>query len=104
MENLDDKSLAELIELKGLVEEAIERAEIREKEAVLEEMKSLAESKGFSIEELFGKGKMAKPRKTVAIKYQDPSDSSNTWTGRGKKPKWLENYLNAGRNLEEFGI
>jgi DNA-binding protein H-NS len=46
--------------------------------------------------------KSEKPR--VQAKYIDPSNSSNTWTGRGKQPNWLTAYVNQGREKEEFLI
>lgn len=37
-------------------------------------------------------------------RYQDPANQFQTWTGRGKRPNWLKQYLEAGRSLEEFKI
>lgn len=38
----------------------------------------------------------------VAIKYRD--DQGNTWTGRGKTPRWLADAEKAGANREQFLI
>lgn len=35
----------------------------------------------------------------LPIKY---SDSKNHWSGRGKTPKWLKDYVAEGRSMEEF--
>jgi DNA-binding protein H-NS len=40
----------------------------------------------------------------VFPKYQNPTQPSETWSGRGKKPRWLTAALNAGREIEEFVI
>jgi DNA-binding protein H-NS len=37
-------------------------------------------------------------------RYRDPANPFNTWGGRGKRPKWLCNYLESGRNLNEFEV
>ncbi|MCG7605409.1 H-NS histone family protein [Halomonas sp. MM17-34] len=37
-------------------------------------------------------------------KYRDPDNPFHTWTGIGKRPKWLRSYLEQGRKLEEFLI
>jgi len=42
-------------------------------------------------------------RKKIAPKYRGPA-SSDTWTGRGMKPRWLTNELNQGKKLEDFLI
>jgi DNA-binding protein H-NS len=63
---------------------------------------ALALSHGFSISDLFG-GKGAAKSKSVA-KYANPDDSSDTWTGRGRKPNWLVARLKKGAKLSEFEI
>ncbi|MET4148057.1 MULTISPECIES: H-NS histone family protein [Bradyrhizobium] len=40
----------------------------------------------------------------VLPKYQNPNDPSETWSGRGKQPKWLVPHLKAGRKLVDFLI
>src|SRR6202035_5756064 len=47
-----------------------------------------------------------KPRKYPKVfpKYRNPSDPSETWSGRGKQPRWLTAALNAGHTIEEFVI
>lgn len=37
-------------------------------------------------------------------RYQDPQNPLSTWSGRGRKPQWLIDYLEEGRVLEEFLI
>lgn len=35
----------------------------------------------------------------VAVKYRSPSGS---WSGRGRKPKWVEDHLKSGGTLDDF--
>jgi DNA-binding protein H-NS len=42
--------------------------------------------------------------RTVAPKYRDPSNPSQTWAGRGQAPRWLTAYESQGRKREEFLI
>lgn len=84
-------------------------------------LRSLAKAEGYTIEELFGGAggsgsgtgstrapRTAKaPRKTgtkVAPKYRNPDSPEQTWTGRGKQPRWLAAYTGEGRSVEEFLI
>lgn len=46
----------------------------------------------------------AKPATVVAPKYQDPSNSENKWTGRGRAPKWFADQLQAGKTKESMEI
>jgi DNA-binding protein H-NS len=40
----------------------------------------------------------------VLPKYRNPSMPTETWSGRGKQPRWLVLALKAGRNIEDFRI
>jgi DNA-binding protein H-NS len=40
----------------------------------------------------------------VPPKYFNPMEPTETWSGRGKQPRWLVAALQSGRKLEEFRI
>jgi DNA-binding protein H-NS len=47
------------------------------------------------------------PRRPYAVvfpKYQNPAEPSETWSGRGKQPRWLVSALKAGGSIEDFRI
>jgi DNA-binding protein H-NS len=41
---------------------------------------------------------------TVLPKYQNPTMPTETWSGRGKQPRWLVSALRAGAKVEDFKI
>ena len=47
----------------------------------------LAKEHGFDIHDLFAK--RGKGKGSVAAKYRDPKNPANTWTGRGRMPRWM---------------
>ena len=50
---------------------------------------------------------IARKRRTyrsVFPKYRNPNQSSETWAGRGKKPRWLTAALKSGKRLDDFRI
>ena len=49
------------------------------------------------------KGTSAKERPPVPPKYRD-EQTGNTWTGRGKPPRWLQEKIHLGRQKEDFLI
>jgi DNA-binding protein H-NS len=68
---------------------------------------SIAQGLGLSVEELLGTTrKKAKGGKAGAVeaRYRNPADSQQTWTGRGRQPKWVGEALANGRNLDDFRI
>jgi DNA-binding protein H-NS len=40
----------------------------------------------------------------VFPKYQNPAVPAETWSGRGKRPRWLVSALKAGGTVEDFRI
>ena len=40
----------------------------------------------------------------VEAKFRNPDNPSDTWSGRGKTPRWLASLIAAGRKLDEFRI
>jgi DNA-binding protein H-NS len=40
----------------------------------------------------------------VFPKYQNPAVPAETWSGRGKQPRWLVSALKSGRTIKEFEI
>ncbi len=40
----------------------------------------------------------------VLPKFQNPSEPTETWAGRGKQPRWLVAQLKAGKKMNDFLI
>ncbi|MCA1458894.1 H-NS histone family protein [Bradyrhizobium sp. BRP22] len=40
----------------------------------------------------------------VKPKYQNPDQPSQTWTGRGKQPRWLAAQLKLGKHIDDFKV
>jgi DNA-binding protein H-NS len=45
-----------------------------------------------------------RPYAQVFPKYRNPAEPSETWAGRGKKPRWLTAQLKSGKRLDDFRI
>jgi DNA-binding protein H-NS len=43
-------------------------------------------------------------RATVAPKYRNPENPSETWAGRGVKPRWMQALLARGKSMDDFKI
>lgn len=94
-------SLAQLRELMHSLPKEIERREKEEKASVRQEIERIAREKGFDLAD-FISIQDKKPKYTVAIKYRHPNDASLTWTGRGRKPKWVEAFMANGSTLDQL--
>lgn len=93
-------SYKELLEQRNALEAKIQEARNRELTDATAKARALVAEFGLSAEDVFGKRKAASSRAgtKVAPKYRNPS-TGETWTGRGKPPKWI-----ADVNREEYLI
>lgn len=86
---------------KQIDDEVTSRAQIK-KSALVREIREKALEAGLSPEDIIkafgGRGNKGKP---VAVKYRD---GDNTWTGRGRKPKWVVEKLESGVSLESLAV
>ena len=101
--NVDKMSLKDLIELDSRVKKAIVSAKERERTETRQKLLEMAEQSGFSVTELFGGTRGGKGGK-VAVKYRNRDNPSETWTGRGRQPKWLSAALKKGAKLQDFAL
>ncbi|WP_028534192.1 H-NS family nucleoid-associated regulatory protein [Paludibacterium yongneupense] len=99
LSNLD---FAGLIALRSDVEAEIKRREHEEKAKAKKQIVELARTHGLSVEEVLGKGVAV--RKPVEAKYRHPQQAELTWTGRGRKPVWVQTLLAAGKTLDDLKI
>jgi DNA-binding protein H-NS len=99
--NLDKMSLDELW---SLHEElcAILTSRILDQKRQLEERFSLLNHRTTSIEPLADR-KARRRYPKVSPQYRNP-ETSETWAGRGRQPRWLTAAMKAGRRIEEFRI
>lgn len=100
--DLEKMTLAELRDLQKHVERQIETYEARQKQKALEAVKEAAAQHGFSLKDIVGEALKAKG--SVAPKYTDPDDKTLTWSGRGRKPRWVQARLDEGRSLEDLAV
>jgi DNA-binding protein H-NS len=45
-----------------------------------------------------------RPYPQVFPKYRNPAQPAETWSGRGKQPRWLAAQLRSGKKLDDFRI
>lgn len=101
-EDLAKIPLKELLELQTKLNKAVELRKEQEKQEIYQKITALAVESGFTLTEVMDQ-KYAK-KVPSAIKYRNPDNKDEGWTGKGKKPKWLVDLLSAGKKLEELAV
>jgi DNA-binding protein H-NS len=100
--DLDAMSKDELKKLIKDAEKALKTLETRRLAEAKQAAESAAKEYGFSLDELLG-GAAKKGPKGVP-KYANPADASQTWTGKGRKPNWVNDALASGKSLDDLKI
>jgi len=105
LEKLSQSELDALIANAERQKKKIHRQKIND---VRRHLASQAKEAGYTIDELFGAGggrKVSSRTGTkVAPKYRNPANPDQTWTGRGKRPRWFNEALAKGRKEGDMRI
>jgi DNA-binding protein H-NS len=85
--NLEKMSYTQLASLRSQVERAMVDKQTADRAALRQKMADMAGAAGLTLDDVLGKRRKGKG--SVAIKYRDPKNPENTWTGRGRMPRWM---------------
>lgn len=77
-----------------------------DRKTLIELFAQQAKDHGFALSDLLQQTGAKKTRVTTAgtARYANPSDASQTWTGRGRKPQWVIDFVSAGGSLDALLI
>jgi DNA-binding protein H-NS len=100
---LSNFSVAELRDLQEKVAQEIKHRGKKDVEAARNEIYAIAHRMGLPLKDLIGNGSLAKTG-SVAIKYRNPENPSEQWTGRGRQPTWIKQAVESGKNLDYFKV
>jgi DNA-binding protein H-NS len=96
---LKSMSVDKLSNLRDQVDAALNAKVVEQRRALEAELSQLSR---------FGNGKgrvkLAGRGGPVAPKYRNPENPSETWAGRGLKPRWLALAIKSGKKQEDFLI
>jgi DNA-binding protein H-NS len=99
IDGLEKMSYADLADMERQIEQLKIGKQSAERNALRQRLIDIAKKEGFDIHELFGRGRKGKG--TVAPKYRDPKNSGNTWTGRGRMPRWMAAATKGNKGRKE---
>ena len=96
------RTYKELLEKKAALDAEIEAARKEEIGAAVSMVRELIAEFDLTERDIFGGSRSSasslKVKKPVAAKYRNPA-TGETWTGRGKAPKWID-----GQEREQYLI
>ena len=106
---LEDYAFDKLLEIKIKVDQLIKDKQGDELISLRDRVTAAASATGVSLTDLLGirptivehkerKKREAKP------KFRHPNNAELTWSGRGKPPTWLREFLDQGHSKDEYAI
>lgn len=114
--NLSSMTLPELNRLQNQVAKEIAKRNDSAKRELLKEIKKLAEQKGVSLGDIMKEagatptrkrgpgskkaGAAKKPGGKLPVKYRNPANPDQGWSGHGRRPQWVLDWLAAGKQLD----
>ncbi len=101
---VEKMTLKQIEVLEARIADAKAAAEEEAKAEVKAKIDAILESAGLTIADLYPRAKQAKGRSKAGVKFRNPKDPSQTWTGRGRKPLWLVEAVKKGAKLESFAV
>lgn len=101
---LDEMSRSDLQHLQAEVEKALKKAEKRDRREALRAAEQAAAEFGYPLDELLGAAPAGATGGKLPPKYRNPGNPDQTWSGRGRRPRWLVEAQQQGRPLTEFQI
>lgn len=78
-----------------------EEARQQEVAGVIKEIRATMAEYGISVDDLRTGEKKRASGKSAAIAYRNPA-TGETWSGRGRAPRWLTDAVAAGKPKESF--
>lgn len=98
-------SIEDLNALSRLIPGEIKHKKQEEQRMLLLELEQIAAAKGFRLKDLVSaKKESTTTRSAVQIKYRHPADESLTWTGRGRQPIWVRDFIVSGGTLDQLAV
>jgi DNA-binding protein H-NS len=102
MQDLENMSLDDLKKLSRDVEKAISSFEERKRKEARKAMEKVAREFGLSVEDVIGAQKSSSRATKSAVKFRNPANPGETWSGRGRQPGWYKDALSKGKSPDDM--
>lgn len=107
--DLSNLSLGDLRNLQEQIKQEMKKREVQEVQKAREQIMAIAQSVGVPLKDLIsasGRGGKSSGGNTgsVAVRYRNPDNASQQWTGRGRQPKWVKEWVEGGKSLDKLRV
>jgi DNA-binding protein H-NS len=105
MQDLSNYSLSQLRTLEAQIVEELKKRHFLGVSQAREQILHIARGAGLSVKDLLaGKGPKEPKSDARKAKYRHPDDVTKQWSGRGRQPGWVKDWVAAGKSLDDAKI
>jgi DNA-binding protein H-NS len=108
MMDLSNMSLGDMRNLQEQIKQEMKQREQQEVQKAREQIMAIAQSVGVPLKDLLANsgrgGKAATKTGSVAVRFRNPDNESQQWTGRGRQPKWVKEWVEGGKSLDKLRV
>ena len=97
--NLSTMTMVELRNLQDKIEQEIGSRERQDLSKAREQIMAIAQQAGIPLKQLILDGLHPRTGK-VAVRYRNPDNAAEQWTGRGRHPLWVKNWVDSGKSID----
>jgi DNA-binding protein H-NS len=103
--DLSTLTVSQLRDLQQQIPAELKRREAQDKIKVLNEARAFVKARGYALEELIAKeAKVKVATGKVKVKYRHPENAALEWTGRGRQPKWVAEWVAKGGTMDALTV
>ncbi len=104
MMDLSKLSVGDLRNLQEQIKQEMKKREQEEVQKAREQIQQIAARVGVPLKDLIAAGGRGAKTGSVAVRYRHPDDASQQWTGRGRQPKWVKEWVEGGKSLDKLRV
>ena len=112
--DLSNMSLGDLRNLQEQIKQEMKQREQQDLQKAREQIMAIAQSVGVPLKDLIatsgrgaksgGKSVSGSGSGSVAVRFRNPDNESQQWTGRGRQPKWVKEWVEGGKSLDKLRV
>ncbi len=112
--DLSNMSVGDLRNLQEQIKQEMKQREQQDLQKAREQIMAIAQSVGVPLKDLIatsgrgaksaGKSGSGSGSGSVAVRFRNPADASQQWTGRGRQPKWVKEWVEGGKSLDKLRV
>jgi DNA-binding protein H-NS len=104
MMDLSNMSLGDLRNLQDQIKQEMKKREQEEVQKAREQIQAIAQRVGLPLKDLITASGRGAKAGSVAVRYRHPENQAQQWTGRGRQPKWVKEWVEGGKSLDKLRV